>query len=192
MLGITRNIERAYFYPVVFIDGPTEIRDYINRCFLQSITVADIDNNFTNTEKADIPSRELIQIPFTVKNFGKTPGTLYRIYAEVGFWPKPTGSQSGISIDKSILGYGDETEKLRAQMWIGLSRNQVQRINTYTGYLALTGQFVFDDTWGKKYSTEFLFVWDKNIERITLRNLRTHEGTWDNLSQTFISDDNAC
>jgi hypothetical protein len=180
MIGITRGIERAYLYPIIDVANNSEIANYILRCAVFYLG---------DESKDDIPADILIHINFRLKNYGKTPGTIYRVYAETGFWPRSTGAQAGISIDKSILGYGEETGKLCALMWGGLSQNQVGQIRDYTGYFALSGQFIFDDIWGKKYSTEFSFFWDKDIERMTLRDLRTHEGIWNNQSQTFITDD---
>lgn len=168
MLSITRDIERAYLYPIIAVTNNAEIREYIRECFLYW-------KPFSDVTKTDTPSNNLLHLNFKIKNYGKTPGTIYRVYAEVGFWPRPTGAQLGISIPEYVLGASDETGNLRAQMNVGLSRNQVQHINGYTGYLALVGTFIFGDIWGKKYTTEFVFCWDKDIERMTLRNVHTKE-----------------
>jgi hypothetical protein len=158
-LDITRDVERAYLYPIIAITNNVEIRDYIRDCFLYY-------KPFRDVSRADTPADILIHITFKIKNFGKTPGTLYRVFAETKFWPTTTGAAAGISVDKSIFGPGDETEKLLARMWIGLSRKQVNHIYDYSDYMALSGQFTFDDIWGKLYTTEFMFFWDRDIERM--------------------------
>lgn len=148
-------VERAYVYPIIIAHGA------INDCIQSAFAWA---NDGT-------PSPVTTELTYRFKNFGKTPAVLKSAF--VGFGAAPLGALIGVSIPESVLAYSEETHTLVSQMWVGVTCNQAQHILAYTGHFCFDGTVTFDDIWGNEHTTEFYFVWDKEINRMTLRSVET-------------------
>jgi hypothetical protein len=153
-------VERAYVYPMIISAGGT------GECIREALVF--YDGDFT---KDDTPIPTTAEITFKIKNYGKTPAILKTAYA--GFGINPIGTELGLSIPEAILGEMETTSELTSKMLAGPTRNQAQNIMVYTASMGFSGQITFDDIWGKEHTTRFLFVWDKEIQRMALRQVET-------------------
>jgi hypothetical protein len=152
-------VERAYVYPIIAsTDG---IDNYIEKAVL-SVPISDPGNT-------NIPLKEMLYITFTIKNFGKTPAILRSAYA--GFGIHPIGIDFGLAIPESILGEMESTSNLMAGLQIGITPQQALNIRAGQTFLLLRGQIHFEDI----LVTKFIFGWDNDIKRMTLRNVETTE-----------------
>lgn len=148
-------VERAYVYPIII--ATAGIEDCIN---------AAIDS-----KEFDAPAPMTGELVFELKNFGKTPAILKSAF--VAFGVPPLGALIGVSIPKSVLAPLKKTGRLISVMQKGITRNQAQHILVYTGHLGFEGAVTFDDIWGNEHTTEFYFVWDKDIRRMRLTWAKT-------------------
>jgi hypothetical protein len=154
-------VERAYVYPLIVSAGTTK------EC-IENAKVFYMDDNAGD---GDRPSPERATIIFRIKNYGKTPAILKTVYA--GFGVSPVTAEIGVSIPESILGEMETTGDISAEMNTGITRNQAQGIMVYTASVGFSGQITFDDIWGNEHTTQFYFVWDKEIERMALVSVET-------------------
>lgn len=159
-------VERAYVYPEIVATGPIEE-------LIRNATVYYLGD----TEKQNIPVPETAEITFNIKNYGKTPAILKTIYAGFGVGPVPT--LIGLSIPESVLGERESTSAIICEMQIGITPHQATHIGLYTAHLSFCGEITFYDIWGIEQTTEFNFVWDKEIKRMTLRYAKTKPGNRD-------------
>jgi hypothetical protein len=148
-------VERAYVYPVVINPGAIE------QCIQAAL----------DSEGDDVPAPVTCELTFRFKNFGKTPAILKTAY--VGFGAFPLGGQIGVSIPESVLASLEETRPLSSQMQVGITHKQARHILVYTGHICFEGEVTFDDIWGNEHTTEFYFVWDKEIRSMALRGVET-------------------
>jgi hypothetical protein len=157
-------VERAYVYPLIISPG-IEIARYLD--YVSSWSSDPTDD--------DAPAPKLISLSFKIKNYGKTPAILHSAYA--GFGMYPIGAEFGLSIPESVLGAGETTGDFTAEMQVGITRKQALLIAGHAGALCLTGQVAFSDIWGKRHKTRFIFVWDKDIRQMTMREVGTIQDT---------------
>jgi hypothetical protein len=121
----------------------------------------------------DEPCPTTAELTFQIKNYGKTPAILKFVFA--GFGIAPIGSQIGVVIQQSILGAGETTETLNAELQRGLTRNEAKHVFAYTKHMVFTGQIAFDDVWGNGYITEFHFTWEHSTNRMQLSWIGTEQ-----------------
>jgi hypothetical protein len=153
-------VERAYVYPIIIGHGA------FNE-LISNARVFYIDD----VAKGDIPAPETTEITFKFKNFGKTPAILKTAFVGVGV--APLGARIGVAIPEAVLGVLEETNPLRSEMQIGITRTQALHIGAYTGHICFEGEITFNDIWENEHTTEFYFVWDHWIGRMNLRWVET-------------------
>jgi hypothetical protein len=153
-------VERAYVYPV--ITGHGAIGECISNATVFFLGAPDKD---------DEPVPETAEVTFKFKNFGKTPAILKTAFVGVGV--APLGARIGLAIPEAVLGVLEETNSLRSEMQIGITRKQAQQIGAYTGHICFEGDITFNDIWDNEHTTEFYFVWDLWVERFNLRWVET-------------------
>jgi hypothetical protein len=151
-------VERAYVYPIVTAYVG------ISECVYNA-------SNHSDSAKADTPRNQKAEIFFRIKNYGKTPAVLKSAYAGAGI--NPIGAEIGLTISEAVLGAMETTGELRTRMQVGLTPNQARNILAYQEYFSFSGEITFDDIWGNQFQTEFIFVWDKDIQRMALRGIET-------------------
>ncbi|HXM85251.1 MAG TPA: hypothetical protein VN899_05560 [Stellaceae bacterium] len=153
-------VERAYVYPIVISGG--DLAGYIE----------DSENYYPlSLTKHDIPRPERTEITFRIKNYGKTPAILKAVYAAFGVYP--LSMEEWLTIPEPILGAMETTRDLAAVIQAGLSQNQAARISGGTMSLSFSGEIYFEDIWGIKQSTRFIFVWDKRSNSMVLESVST-------------------
>lgn len=148
-------VERAYVYPIVVSPGAIE------ECIRGALACAEDDT----------PTPETAELTFRLKNFGKTPAILKSAF--VAFGAPPHGALIGVSLADSVLASSKKTSPLSSRMEIGLTRKQAQHVLLYTGHISFEGTVTFDDIWGNENTTQFYFVWDKDIKRMRLTGVET-------------------
>lgn len=153
-------VERAYVYPIITNHGA------IGQCIANSLV-----HYLGDPEKDDVSAPETTEITFTLKNYGKTPAVLKGVYAAVAV--PPIGAQIGLPISEATLGSMETSGDLIVEMSVGLTRNQAKDILAYLTSLSFVGTIVFIDIWGDENTTYFLFTWDKEVQRMALREVDT-------------------
>ena len=153
--------ERAYVYPEIIPSA--DIVQYLRATARRA---ALYDEGHFNTL-----SPEVTGVAFKITNLGKTPAIIRRLFA--GFYIRGQELEGEITHPIAILGAGKSAENINVSLKVGMSANQATWVIQDRDALCLSGTIYFDDIWGNKLSTSFLFTWESGTNRMILRSINT-------------------
>lgn len=152
-------VERAHVYPMIVNPG----------AILERVRFA-MTFPLTSTED-DECSSDTAELTFRIKNYGKTPAILKSVM--VGFGIHPPGALIGKIVQECILGAGESTETLIAEMERGFTQREALEIIEWRSRVGFSGTIQFDDIWGNAHETEFFFLWVHTTQQMSLLGVRT-------------------
>jgi hypothetical protein len=155
-VAATRVIERAYLYPLIDGDG---VADTI-------MTVKNVhDHGFKHMAGNLAP-----WVRISLKNFGKTPGTL--IYGEANLRLMPSSGApedpEPLSIDHDYVLGSDETTPtpFTRKLSRDLTNDEAIKLEDGELGLVLAGYIKFRDIWGETHERGFSFSYDPKSQRM--------------------------